>query len=63
MKKNIGTTDRIVRVSVGLAVVSLVFVGPQTAWGLLGIIPLATGIFGFCALYKLIGLETTSDKG
>lgn len=58
MSVNVGTIDRLLRVIVGLVVLSLVFVGPKTLWGLLGLIPLATTIFGFCPAYTLLGVRT-----
>jgi len=58
MPCNEGKLDRLLRVVVGLVVISLVFVGPQTAWGWLGLVPLLTGVFGFCPAYKLIGVDT-----
>lgn len=58
--KNEGTIDRALRVVVGLAVLSLVFVGPQTAWGWVGLVPLATGLIGFCPLYSVLGINTCS---
>jgi hypothetical protein len=58
--KNEGTIDRALRVVVGLAVLSLVFVGPQTAWGWVGLVPLATGLVGFCPLYSILGINTCS---
>lgn len=57
---NVGTIDRILRVVVGLGLLSLVFVGPQTWWGLVGLIPLLTALIGFCPAYRLIGLSTCS---
>lgn len=59
---NEGTLDRVVRVVIGLGLLSTVFVGPQTFWGLLGIVPLATGLLGSCPAYSLIGLSTRSSK-
>ncbi|MFO1115720.1 MAG: DUF2892 domain-containing protein [Beijerinckiaceae bacterium] len=59
---NEGTIDRVLRVIVGLVLVSLVFVGPQTPWGWIGIVPLLTGIIGFCPAYRLIGLSTCPVK-
>lgn len=56
--KNEGTPDRVLRVTLGLVILSLVFVGPQTPWGLLGIVPLATGLAGTCPLYTLLGIGT-----
>lgn len=56
--KNIGSTDRIIRIVIGIILISLVFVGPQTLWGWLGLIPLATGLLGWCGLYTLLGINT-----
>jgi hypothetical protein len=55
---NEGTADRIIRVVIGLGLLSLVFVGPQTPWGWIGVVPLATGVLGFCPLYRLVGINT-----
>ena len=62
MPHNESTTDRVLRVLVGAGVLSLVFVGPQTPWGWIGLIPLATGILGSCPLYTLLGLSTCPMK-
>ena len=56
--KNEGTVDRIVRIVLGLAILSLVFIGPQTVWGWVGVIPLMTGFLGICPLYRVLGLNT-----
>ena len=58
MKQNIHNVERAVRVIVGLAIISLVFIGPQSAWGWLGLIPLATGVIGWCPPYALFGIST-----
>jgi len=55
---NEGTIDRGIRVVLGLALLSLVFFGPHSLWGLFGVIPLVTGLVGFCPLYKLLGIDT-----
>ncbi|RVQ69490.1 DUF2892 domain-containing protein [Croceicoccus ponticola] len=55
---NEGKLDRSLRVVVGLVLIALVFVGPQTAWGWVGVVPLLTGLFGFCPFYKLVGIDT-----
>ena len=47
MAKNIGGIERPLRIVLGLILLALVVVGPQTWWGLIGIIPLATGLWGF----------------
>lgn len=56
--KNEGTIDRAVRIVLGLGLLSLTFVGPQSPLGFIGLVPLATGLVGFCPLYKLVGLST-----
>ena len=58
LAKNVGSIDRILRIVVGLGLISLVFVGPQTPWGWIGIVPLLTAFIGFCPLYTLIGIRT-----
>ena len=58
LPRNEHTVDRVIRVVVGLALLSLVFVGPQTMWGLVGLVPLATGALGSCPLYTLFGFST-----
>jgi hypothetical protein len=55
---NEGTLDRVIRVVLGIAVLSLAFVGPRSAWGYVGVVPLLTGAVGFCPLYRLIGVST-----
>ena len=60
MTKNVGGIDRILRIVVGLGLISLVFVGPQTQWGWIGVIPLLTALAGFCPAYRLIGMNTCS---
>ncbi|MDH5617910.1 MAG: DUF2892 domain-containing protein [Gammaproteobacteria bacterium] len=60
--KNEGNLDRILRVVVGAAVVSLVFVGPQSAWGWVGLVPLITGLVGTCPVYSLLGINTCGIK-
>lgn len=58
MKVNEGLVDRILRVVVGAGVLSLAFIGPQTPWAYLGLIPLATGLVGFCPLFAVLGINT-----
>lgn len=59
---NEGTIDRALRVIVGLILISLVFVGPQTPWGWIGVVPLLTGIIGFCPAYRIFGINTCPMK-
>ena len=58
MSRNEGNIDRALRIIAGLALLALVFVGPQTPWGWIGIVPLVTGLVGFCTLYRLLGINT-----
>ncbi|MCH8497161.1 MAG: DUF2892 domain-containing protein [Marinobacter sp.] len=58
MEKNMGSLDRTIRVIVGLLLISLVFVGPQTAWGWIGVVPLITAALGNCPAYTLLGIKT-----
>lgn len=58
MRHNEGSLDRALRVIVGIALIAMVFVGPKAAWGWIGIVPLLTGLVGFCPLYRLVGMST-----
>lgn len=60
MKANVGGIDKVLRIVVGLAVLSLLFFleGNARWWGLVGLIPLFTGLFGVCPVYSLLGLNT-----
>jgi len=60
LTRNEGTLDRLFRIVFGLALLSLVIVGPKTLWGLAGLVPLATGIVGSCPLYSIVGINTCS---
>jgi hypothetical protein len=56
--KNAGTLDRTIRIAAGIALLSLTAFGPQTALGFVGVVPLVTGLVGFCPLYRLVGINT-----
>jgi len=56
--KNVGGIDKILRIVAGLILISMVFIGPQTVWGWVGIVPLITGLFNFCPAYTLLGFNT-----
>ena len=62
MTQNVGGIDRILRIIVGLGLISLVFIGPQTPWGWLGLIPLGTALLGWCPPYALLGISTCPRK-
>jgi hypothetical protein len=61
--KNEATWDRALRTLVGVVVLSLIFWGPKSLWGLAGLVPLVTGLVGWCPLYALLGLKTTAATG
>ncbi|MDX1817219.1 MAG: DUF2892 domain-containing protein [Marinobacter sp.] len=58
MSINMGGVDRILRTLIGVVLLALVFVGPQTPWGWIGLVPLITGLVGVCPLYTLLGIKT-----
>ncbi|RDB35476.1 YgaP family membrane protein [Spirobacillus cienkowskii] len=58
MKVNIHPVERVIRVVVGLVVFSLAFWGPASYWFLLGLIPVLTGLIGWCPPYQLFGIST-----
>jgi hypothetical protein len=60
---NLATWDRIARVVLGLALLSLVFGGPQTSWGWLGLVLIATAAVGVCPLYLPFGINTRKLLG
>jgi hypothetical protein len=59
---NEGGVDRAVRIIAGLVVLSLVFVGPKSMWGLVGAVPLLTGLAGWCPLYAVLGISAAPNK-
>jgi hypothetical protein len=65
MKPNVGGIDKVVRIAIGIALLAAVaFVdGPLRWWGLVGLVPLLTGLFNFCPLYTLLGLNTCAPDG
>jgi hypothetical protein len=62
MYQNEGSIDRVARVLLGSLLLSLFFFGPHTWLGLLGIVPLLTGVVGFCPLYRVLGVSTRTTK-
>jgi hypothetical protein len=58
MTFNVGVVDKTIRAIVGLGLISLVFFGPETPWGWVGLIPLATVLMGWCPLYSIVGIST-----
>ncbi|WP_338414803.1 DUF2892 domain-containing protein [uncultured Sphaerotilus sp.] len=58
MKVNVGGSDRILRIVVGLILILLALSGQIGAWGWIGVVPLATGLFRMCPLYSMLGMNT-----
>lgn len=58
LARNEGSVDRIIRVMIGLLLLALTIIGPSTLLGLIGIVPLITGIVGYCPLYQMLGIRT-----
>lgn len=58
MKSNVGGIDRLLRIVAGLVLIALVATGTVGAWGWIGVVPLLTGLIGFCPLYPLLGVST-----
>jgi hypothetical protein len=63
MNKNIHPVERIIRVVGGAVLASMAFWGPQNMWFLLGLIPLATGLMGWCPPYAMLGINTAKMCG
>lgn len=61
MTANVGTIDRWLRIVVGVALLALVFVGPKSLWGLIGLVPLVTGLARFCPAYRVAGMSTCGN--
>ena len=62
MNAIVGNSDRILRIVAGLVLISLVFVGPKTVWGWVGLVPLITGFIRWCPAYTLFGLNSCKKR-
>jgi hypothetical protein len=62
MKCNSGGIDRILRVVVGLVLIALAVTGTVGMWGWIGVVPLLTGVVGFCPAYSILGVNTCGMK-
>lgn len=63
MKQNIHNVERVIRIVLGLGLSSLAFFGPANPWFLLGLVPLATGLMGWCPPYQMLGINTCQIFG
>jgi ABC-type branched-subunit amino acid transport system permease subunit len=62
MNANVGGIDRVLRIVAGVILIALAVTGTIGAWGYLGLIVLATGVFSFCGAYTLLGINTCPMK-
>ncbi|WP_029133559.1 YgaP family membrane protein [Sedimenticola selenatireducens] len=62
MEKNVSTWDRAVRVLLGVGLIGATAMGSIGAWGWVGVVPLATGLVGFCPLYRVCGCKSCATK-
>ena len=62
MNANVGGTDRILRVVVGVVLIALAATGTVGVWGWIGVVPLLTGLIRWCPLYSLFGFNSCSVK-
>ena len=58
---NVGSTDRIIRIVLGLALIALTLTGTIGVWGWIGVVPLATAFLKFCPAYAILGMNTCKD--
>ena len=62
MTKNVGGIDKIIRIVLGLALIAATLMGALPVWGWIGIVPLATGLMGWCPPYAILGFTTCKTK-
>ncbi|MDP3637069.1 MAG: DUF2892 domain-containing protein [Azonexus sp.] len=62
MASNVGGIDKILRIVVGAGLIGATAAGLLPVWGYIGIIPLATGLMGWCPAYTLLGIKTCPMK-
>lgn len=62
MTKNVGGIDRIIRITVGLGLIAAAASGAIGVWGYVGLVPLATGLMGWCPPYAMLGFNTCKTK-
>ena len=62
MQANVGTLDRSLRIGGGLILIALAATGTVGLWGWIGVVPVLTGVFRFCPVYPLIGMNTCARK-
>jgi len=61
MKSNVGKTEKTARIIIGIAII-LIGLIYQSWWGLIGLVPLLTGLLNYCPLYSIFGISTCKTK-
>lgn len=62
MKANVGGIDKVLRIVVGLGLIGATIAGALPVWGYIGVVPLATGLMGWCPAYPLLGISTCKKE-
>ena len=62
MKSNVGGIDKVLRIVVGAGLIGATVAGFLPVWGYIGVVPLLTGLLGWCPLYPLLGINTCPNK-
>lgn len=62
MKSNVGGIDKVLRIVVGAGLIGVTVAGFLPVWGYIGVVPLLTGLLGWCPLYPLLGINTCPNK-
>lgn len=62
MKKNIGKTDKIIRIVLGVVILSQTVIGLGSLWGLIGLVLIVTALIDFCPAYTVLGINTRGIK-
>jgi hypothetical protein len=63
MDKNVGNIDKLLRIVAGVVLIGLTLTGVIGMWGWIGVVPLATGLMGWCPAYTLLGIKTGPMSG
>ncbi|MBK7423275.1 MAG: DUF2892 domain-containing protein [Propionivibrio sp.] len=62
MKTNVGGIDKILRIAVGIALIAMAYMNVVGVWGYIGVVPLLTGLIGWCPVYPLLGISSCPIK-
>jgi uncharacterized membrane protein YfcA len=62
MTKNVGDIDRAMRITVGLALIAAAATGTVGVWGFVGVVPVLTGLMGWCPPYALLGFNSCTVR-